>query len=153
MKKLISIILCIIFIFSLSACEIDKRIALTKDNYSEYININVYISDYSCVISKQDNFTTNYDITVVVHIETSKKIDCEFEGVSITYSPSTTSLWRYTYKVYSFPNTTLNLEGESHISYAATKVNSPSIDISTTVLTSTKDIVHSIEGYVIVPRK
>ena len=151
MKRLISIVLCIISIFSLSACGSDRRIALTKDNYSEYININIYISDYSFVISKQDELTTRYDISVVVHIETSKKIDCEFEGVSITYSPINTAFWKYTYK--PFPKATVNLEGESHISYAATKANSPSINISTSFLTSTNNIVHSIEGFVIVPKE
>lgn len=153
MKRLISIVLCIISIFSLSACGSDRRIALTKDNYSEYININIYISDYSFVISKQDELTTRYDISVVVHIETSKKADCTFEGVSITYSPFNTALWRYTYTVSSLPDATLNLEGESHTSYAATKSNSPSINISTSVLTSTNNIVHSIEGFVIVPKE
>ena len=151
MKRLISIVLCIISIFSLSACGSDRRIALTKDNYSEYININVYISDYSFVISKQDELTTRYDISVVVHIETSKKIDCEFEGVSITYSPINTAFWKYTYE--PFPKTTVNIEGGSHISYAATKANSPSINISTSFLTSTNNIVHSIEGFVIVPKE
>lgn len=151
MKKLISIVLCIISIFSLSACGSDRRIALTKDNYSEYININIYISDYSFVISKQDELTTRYDISVVVHIETSKKADCTFEGVSITYSPINTIFWKYTYE--PFPEAILDLEGESHISYAATKANSPSIDISTSFLTSTNNIVHSIEGFVVVPKE
>lgn len=151
MKRLISIVLCIISIFSLSACGSDRRIALTKDNYSEYININIYISDYSFVISKQDELTTRYDISVVVHIETSKKADCTFEGVSITYSPINTIFWKYTYE--PFPEATLDLEGESHISYAATKANSPSIDISTSFLTSTNNIVHSIEGFVVVPKE
>lgn len=151
MKKLVSIILCIVSILSLSSCGSNKRIALTKDNYSEYININVYISDYSFVISKQDELTTRYDISVVVHIETSKKVDCTFEGVSIKYSPINTVFWQYTYT--SLPVTTLNLEGKSHISYAATKANSPSIDISTSFLTSTNNIVHSIEGFVVVPKE
>lgn len=151
MKRLISIVLCIISIFSLSACGSDRRIALTKDNYSEYININVYISDYSFVISKQDELTTSYDISVVVHIETSKKIDCEFEGVSITYSPINTTFWKYTYE--PFPKTTVNIEGGSHISFVATRTNSYSIDVSTSLLTSTNNIVHSIEGFVVVPKE
>lgn len=151
MKRLISIVLCIISIFSLSACGRDRRIALTKDNYSEYININVYISDYSFVISKQDELTTSYDISVVVHIETSKKIDCEFEGVSIKYSPINTTFWKYTYT--SLPTTTLNLEGDSHISYVATRTNSYSIDISTSFLTSTNNIIQSIEGFVVMPKE
>lgn len=158
MKKLISIVLCIVSILSLSACGADKeaeyeRIQLTKDNYSDYININVYVDDYSFVVSEQTDLTKRYDISVVVHIETSKKADCTFEGVSITYSPFNTALWQYTYIVSSLPDTTLDLEGESHISYAATKANSPSINISTSVLTSTNNIVHSIEGFVIVPKE
>ena len=158
MKKLISIVLCIVSILSLSACGADKeteyeRIQLTKDNYSDYININVYVDDYSFIVSEQTDLSKRYDISVVVHIETSKKADCTFEGVSITYSPSNTALWRYTYTVSSLPDATLNLEGESHISYAATKANFPSIDISTSVLTSTNNIVHSIEGFVIVPKE
>ncbi|MGN0819445.1 MAG: lipoprotein [Christensenellaceae bacterium] len=151
MKRLISIVLCILSILSLSACGSDRRIALTKDNYSEYININVYISDYSFVISKQDELTTSYDISVVVHIETSKKIDCEFESVSIKYSPINTAFWQYTYT--SLPKTTINLEGDSHISYVATRTNSYSIDISTSFLTSTNNIIQSIEGFVVVPKE
>ena len=158
MKKLISVVLCIVSILSLSACGADKeteyeRIQLTKDNYSDYININVYVDDYSFVVSEQADLSKRYDISVVVHIETSKKADCTFEGVSITYSPFNTALWQYTYTVSSLPDTTLNLEGESHTSYAATKANSPSIDISTSVLTSTNNIVHSIEGFVVVPKE
>lgn len=157
MKKIISLFLCIAFMFSLSACDNTdteyEQIALTKDNYSEYININVYVSDYSFVVSEQTELGTRYNISVVVHIETSKKADCAFEGVSITYSPFNTALWQYTYLSTSLPNTTLNLEGESHTSYAATKENSHSIDIATSMLTSTNNIVQSIEGFVVVPKE
>ena len=157
MKKIISLFLCIAFMFSLSACDNTdteyERIALTKDNYSEYININVYVSDYSFIVSEQTELGTRYNISVVVHIETSKKADCTFEGVSITYSPFNTALWQYTYLSTSLPNTTLNLEGESHASYAAIKENSHSIDIVTSVLTSTNNIVQSIEGFVVVPKE
>lgn len=156
MKKFISIVLCIVSILSLSACGADKetedeRIQLTKDNYSDYININVYVDDYSFVVSKQTDLAKRYDISVVVHIETSKKADCTFDGVSITYSPFNTELWQYAYN--SLPDTTLNPEGESHTSYVATKANSTSINISTSVLTFTNKIVHSIEGFVVVPKE
>lgn len=158
MKKLVSIILCIVSILSLSACEASEeteyeRIQLTKDNYSDYININVYVSDYSFVISKQTELTTRYDISVVVHIETSKNANCTFEGVSITYSPFNTALWQYTFLTNSCPDTTLDLEGNSHLSYAATKADAPSINIPTSVLTSANNIVQSIEGFVIVPKE
>ena len=156
MNKIISLFLCIAFAFSLSACGTSEmeyeRVQLTKDNYSDYINIDAYISDYSFIISEQTNLITKYDLSVVVHIETSKKVDCTFENVSITYSPFYTPLWQYTYRVSS-PNATLNLEGESHIFYAATMEKSPSINNSTKVLTSTYDIVQSVEGFVVVPKE
>lgn len=158
MKRIISAILCILTVFSLFACGTSgdteyEKIKLTKENYSDYINIDIYIDDYSFIASEQYS-SKCYDMSVVVHIETSKKADCTFEDVSITYSPSNTAsrLWQYTYND-TLPDATLNLEGESHISYAATKANSPFIDIWTSVLTSTNNIVHSIEGFVIVPKK
>ena len=48
MKKIIYLLLCITLIFSISSCEDSGRIALTKYNYSEYINIDVYVTDYLC---------------------------------------------------------------------------------------------------------
>ncbi len=158
MKKLISIVLCIVSILSLSACGADKeteyeRIQLTKDNCSDYININVYIDDYFFVVSEQTDTTQRYDISVVVHIETSKKIDCTFDDVSITYSPLYSTFWQCTYPPTLLPTTTLNLEGESHISYAAIRENSPSADVLTSTLTLTKGIIQSIEGFVVVAKE
>lgn len=158
MKKLISIVLCIVSILSLSACgaseEVEyEKIQLTKDNYSDYININVYVDDYSFVVSEQTDLVKQYDISVVVHIETSKRIDCTFEGVSITYSPFNTALWQYTFLTTSYPDTTLDIEGNSHLSYAATKTGASSINVPTSVLTSANNIVQSIEGFVIVPKE
>ena len=149
MKKIIYLLLCITLIFSISSCEDSGRIALTKYNYSEYINIDVYVTDYSFIISEETDVSTIYKISVVVHIETSKKVDCTFEGVSITYSPPKISSWTYAYDLSSPPKATLNIEGESHTSYVATKSEARSINNSISKLTSTNNIVQSIEGFVV----
>lgn len=164
MKKIVSLFLCMVFIFSLSACsskekeEECKRIALTKDNYSKYININIYFTDFSFAVSKQTQSTVfskteliaeEYALSVVVHIETSKKVECTFENVSIAYTPHLilSSFWNDSYS--SRPTTTLNLEGESHISYIATRERTSIDDALTTP--STKALIGSIQGYVLVP--
>lgn len=155
MKKFISIIFCIISILSLSACTSSseteyERIQLTKDNWSDYLSINVYVDDYFFVITEQTGTSRKYDISVVVHIETSKKVDCTFDDVSISYSPLYTPNWDYTYT--SFPKTTVNLEGESHISCVAMRTHSYINYITTSDLTSTVNIVQSINGFVVVPK-
>lgn len=146
------LIISLLFLVSCKSSESGSEyetIKLTKENYSEYISINAYVSDFTAIISEQTEISTRYNLSLVVHIETSKKVDCEFEDVSITYSPYRAALWQYS----SFPSATLNLDGESHTSFVATRTDCPFLDCDTSRLTSTKGIVQSIEGYVILPKE
>ena len=153
MKKIFCIILLIATLFSISSCEKNEpeyeRIQLNKDNYLDYLSIDVYVTDFSFVISKQTEYANYYDVSVVVHIETSKKVECTFEDVSITFKKPETA-WQY--RSISFPNATLNLNGESHTSYVLTKENCIDFDIPTSLIKLSANYV-TIAGYVIVSKE
>lgn len=92
MKNLIRIlslfICCATLLLTFTACQDEpqyERIMLTKDNYEQYLSVNSYITDVTCEEYVQFG-ETYYNLAYVQHIETSKKIDCTFENVSITFT-------------------------------------------------------------------
>ncbi len=167
MKRIVCSILCLALLLPLSACgETEyERIPLTVDNYEEYININMYITDYCFAITKQTSSGPWYSLSCVVHFETSKKVDCTFEDVSIAYTPKRDGIthhhWEYSVwaegvngELMLNPETALDFEGHSHISFAATVEEHPALDFLTFSLTSKRYWnVDSIQGYVVVPKK
>lgn len=155
MKKLFCTLLCCTSILSLASCspkEENKEtyVTLTADNCAKYINFNMYITDYSNTLVSNGLSEDSTGISCVVHIETSKKIDCRFDNVSITYSPTYSGTWDYNYGSTPLPNATLDYEGHSHISYIAFNHNSSlSNNAMLPNLTFRTGIIKSIEGYAV----
>ena len=85
-QKIISIILCLSLVFVLSACGgYTEEIELTKDNFNDYFNVNIYNSDYREEISS-GLFGKDYGYSCLVNIEISKATDFELnDDVCITY--------------------------------------------------------------------
>lgn len=140
---------CLGFAACSNSTENYERIELTTENYEKYISINIYLSDYTAIVSPQDS--SHYDLAVVVNITTSKKKNCTFENVEIEFTPSST-IWLLS----SFPSsikTKLDICGKSHSSVVATRENYPSNRASTISLTSINGIVKSISGYVLIPKE
>lgn len=121
-KKLLSLILLVVFLFPctmLTACKNEepveeyKEITLTTDNYSDYIAINVYYTDYNVLPSdKTGQYTTYYHAYCIAHIETSRKMDCHFQNVTIRFAYKDSVLW--TSPSYAKTRTTLDYNGYSH---------------------------------------
>ena len=90
MKKILSLILCFAVLLAslclLPSCGKPKKIALTSENYSNYIMINVEIENYR----KEDN-KYYADITIV----TDRAANVEFEGAKLKeakYSSTSSAL-------------------------------------------------------------
>lgn len=157
MKKALSYMIIVLLMvgscLGLAACsntsEKNEKVELSISNYAEYISINVYLSDYTAVVSSRD--TSYYDLAVVVNITTSKKKSCTFENVEVEFTPSST-IWLLS-SFSSSTKTTLDNYGKSHSSVIATREYYPSNRASTASLTSINGIVKSISGYVIVPKE
>lgn len=124
-KKLATFIILISLIFScisLSACSEQEpieqydEIALTKDNYSDYLAVNIYYTDCTALPSaKTTDRSTYYHLYCVGNIETSRKQGCHFSDVEIEYSVSSI-LW----STYLSSNPTVNIgyDGQSHCSFS-----------------------------------
>ncbi len=155
MKKFITtiIIACLIVIscLGLTACsdsndELQKeKIKLTTENYGKYISINLYFSDCQVAPSAKTNeFSTYYSLSCIGNIETSKRINCQFEGVNILFDVGMLTGW-----TIGTPFSSLNWEGESHCSFSASKEDTSLLKYPNT--TKYTILICKIEGYVIVP--
>lgn len=144
MKKLIFFPLILILLFGnflFSSCSKDNdtaKIALSTNNYQEYLAVNVYISDYSSTIYEQTETTTFYSITCVVTISTLCLGDYQFENAKIEYSKCKSPV-------------SLGYNGSSTTSFVYTDKQSRTLTPPAT-LTAT-DIVKSIEGYVLISKE
>lgn len=78
MKKTLSLLLCASILLAslclLTACEKSEKIALTSDNYSNYVTINVEIENF-----RKENNKYYADITIV----TDRAANVEFEGAKL----------------------------------------------------------------------
>lgn len=78
MKKTLSLLLCASILLSslclLTACEKSEKIALTSENYSNYVTINVEIENF-----RKENNKYYADITIV----TDRAANVEFEGAKL----------------------------------------------------------------------
>lgn len=125
MKKLAYCLLSTILFFSalfLGACKnspVYEEITLTKNNYSDYIAINVYYTDCTALPSSETNdYVTTYHLYCICNIETTKKRDCYFVDVEIKYLiPS--ALWST--HLSNSPVAQLGYDGYSHSSCSMEK--------------------------------
>ena len=78
MKRILSLLLCVAILSGslclLTACESSGKIALTSDNYSKYVAINVEIENF-----RKEGNKYYADIT----IETDRAANVEFEGAKL----------------------------------------------------------------------
>lgn len=152
MKKIISTLICfVLLLLPFTACNdsvTETKIELTKDNCLDYINFNMYITDFENV--KFSNKDELY-ISCVIHIETSKKINCHFENVVITYFVLQTTLWNYNQGTYGTEGT-LDYDGRSHVTYCAFKEKPYLLSTNRLLpdLNFNRRMISRIEGYAIV---
>lgn len=88
MKKITLIFLVIIIlslsIFSLYGCNKDELIALSLENYQDYIVVTSTISDLCLVESETESGVNTSYCTFVLTLHASKRNDCELHNVAIT---------------------------------------------------------------------
>ncbi len=124
MKKVLSLVLAFVAMLSLlllAGCSSEgkveyDRITLTKENYSEYIAVNSYYTDLQAQSKSAASGNASYDIAAVGHIETSKRGDVLFEGVSISFSMSF-SVVIFNHLGLGGCDLELDLQGKSHGSF------------------------------------
>lgn len=153
MKKIVSVLVVILSLLmctlvgcsSNSSQQTHTRITLNADNYDEYISLNFYYSDCQIIAIEESEPISTCSIFAIVTIETSKKIDCIFEDVVLSYAPADLS-----WETYGWGKITaaLDINGYSKSSfsfyYAASLVNLPYFGEHLL-----KDI--SVSGHLIVP--
>jgi hypothetical protein len=158
MKKILSLTLCILIIFatvlSTASCG-GKKIALTSDNYDDYIMINVEITNFRK--EKTSEYITKYYAEII--IETDRAANVEFEGAKLkspAESGSTSALARLraartgkAIKTSKGMDIDLNYLGKSRTSFTY----SSTIDFSKTYssIISSYKTGWDAEGYVIIP--
>lgn len=132
-----------------------ESVALTETNYKSYLAINIEFSDYS-LTKLEESYKEGayyYTASVIVHISTSsKKSDIKFGEVQIQYACPISTIWETNQKVIS-PTATLDSNGNSKCSYVAISEHQLVSVLSPSIFLSTKNIVSSIEGYVLVPKE
>jgi uncharacterized lipoprotein YehR (DUF1307 family) len=124
MKRIISLVLISILLLcciSLYGCEKKqeyKRVKLTTENYTNYISINSYATDYNVSPLRENSLNKlEYCASATIHVVTSKRADCYFENVTIEYKPSHSILWE-TSNEDGGAKVTLDYNGNSHYSGA-----------------------------------
>lgn len=161
MKKIISLVLisilllCCISLYGCEKKEEYKRVKLTTQNYTNYISINSYATDYN-VVPLQENSLGNieYCASAVIHVVTSKRADCYFENVTIEYKTTYGILWE-TSNEEVCAKVMLDYNGESHYSGAVLIDRNGGVEssIAASLYTQTQffNKVKAIEGYVLIP--
>lgn len=144
MKKLFCTILCCCFFIPFFSCEKTQKIHLTTQNCSQYLNFNMYVTDFNDGLYNDDK---PY-ISCIVHIETSKKIDCHFENVNISYTPHSSGSWIARQSITKQILTTADYNGKSHATYYCIDINPKAVP-NLPNLDFTTDLIKKIEGYVI----
>ncbi len=149
MRKIFSIVLCFFFLIQFTSCgnkTEEQRIPLTKENCTKYLNFTMYVTDYNNVTFHNDN---NTYISCIVHIETSKKVECQFENVTISYIPPFSTIWVVRQSIGNQTSTTADYHGKSHATYCCISRNPSSLTGRLPNLKFSNDIIKNIEGYVI----
>jgi spermidine/putrescine-binding protein len=156
MKKTLSLTLCILIIFatvlSTASCG-GKKIALTSDNYDDYIMINVEITNFRK--EKTSEYITKYYAEII--IETDRAANVEFEGAKLKSTSSSSSSGSALAKLRAAKagdsgkgmQIDLNYLGKSRTSFTY----SSTIDFSKTYssIISSYKTGWDVEGYVIIP--
>lgn len=150
MKKIALILLVVtmltLSVFSLSACnKEDEQIALTLDNYKNYVVINSTISDLSLVENETDSGVNTSYCTFVLTLHASKRSNCELKDVIISVKRA----WRET-EQFDIP---LSNQGMVSMSYPCHDTISGSSYYPFSNLSNQQyrfEVV-DIKGYVIVP--
>lgn len=149
MKKLLLALVAVLAVFTFAGCssESDKptyaSLSLTEENYSDYIAVNTYFSDFQYSISSDSTDTfTRYDLACVGHLETSPKKKFLFDDVTIRFSISYSGIY-----TASACTVRLDINGYSHGSFSCRRENSsifapPTQPINISIL--------EISGYVLV---
>lgn len=162
MKKLTTLLMALLLLATLAlacGCFEQKKeyrhITLTKENYDEYIAINVELSDYNLIALDEPNSRNqcHYTASVLVHITTASKIPgLIFDDVQIEYNSFRSGLWETGAGIIS-PTGTLDYLGNSNCSFVAiTEYRTIAAIVPSTFL-SKKGIVISISGSVLVPQE
>lgn len=150
MKKIFSIVLCVVFLIQFTSCgnktEVQK-IVLTKENCTEYLNFTMYVTDYNNVTFQNDD--DNIYISCIVHIETSKKMECQFENVTISYTPHFSTIWQIRQGIGNKTLTSADYHGKSHATYCCITRKPSSSTGYLPNLDFSSDNIKNIEGYVI----
>lgn len=168
MKKILSIILSIVTLLSLLAfagCS-DKtqndspievivvnnkkyeKVALSKDNYSQYLCFNVSITDV--VIDKTDDEA--YNIYLIAEFSTSSYGDYLFNDGLMSYSIkiyNDETGWKWNIKETGFIQ--IDFNGKSSSSFSVKKENSPTVEILH--LGYSRIEVGMVSGSVLVPKE
>ena len=156
MKKILSLTLCALIIFatvlSTASCG-GKKIALTSDNYDDYIMINVEITNFRK--EKTSEYITKYYAEII--IETDRAANVEFEGAKLKSTSSSSSSGSALAKLRAAKagdsgkgmQIDLNYLGKSRTSFTY----SSTIDFSKTYssIISSYKTGWDVEGYVIIP--
>lgn len=155
MKKILSLTLCILIIFatvlSTASCG-GKKIALTSDNYDDYIMINVEITNFRK--EKTSEYISKYYAEII--IETDRAANVEFEGAKLKSTSSSSSSGSALAKLRAAKagdsgkgmQIDLNYLGKSRTSFTY----SSTIDFSKTYssIISSYKTGWDVEGYVII---
>lgn len=124
--KLSTVIISLLFFllfssFSLVACNTQNSeskadpVALTTDNYKDYLVVNVYYTD--CIVlesSESTEYSTRYNLYCIAHIETAPKGDYRFSNVELQYNYNA-PLWDAT---TNKAKTDIDYYGYSHCSFS-----------------------------------
>lgn len=127
MKRILSLLLCFVLFFSLFSCGKEKTetIAITKSNYSDYLSIDVYITDLSIedVTDTTSILPSSYsNVSFVVHIETSaKRNEYAFSDVVASYVADFGNVNLNRNLKFTAPkNIEIGYDGTSHCSFIVT---------------------------------
>ena len=153
MKKLpIIIAATVLAALPLAACNTSnnsvdyERISLDAMNYVNYIAVNFGYTDIECTLSDATtDYTNYYDVACIGNITTSKKADCLFENVAVTFYFSIDSYItpRYGCTLY------LDIDGDAQGSFSCY-----ARDVALSSLPQQAEITMvDIEGYVLVPQE
>lgn len=127
MKKLLLALVAVLTVFTFTGCSSDSNeptyasLSLTEENYSDYIAVNTYFSDFQYSVSSDSTDTfTQYDLACVGHLETSPKKKFLFDDVTIRFSISYSGIY-----TASACTVRLDINGYSHGSFLAAEKNLP----------------------------
>lgn len=125
MKKLLLVLVPVLVAFCFAGCSSASNeptyasLSLTEENYSDYIAVNTYFSDFQYSVSNDSTNTfTQYDLACIGHLETSPKKNFLFDDVTICFSISYSGIY-----TASACTVRLDISGYSHGSFSCHREN------------------------------